>query len=168
MHRTEILTRKHSSARRAFRSGVDALDNYLQRIASQDLRKHATVPYVLVDDDSGAIQGFYTLSAASVDLDELPPVAASGLARYTTVSATLIGRLAVDERYQGQRIGVYLLSEALRRCLEASQFVASSLVVVDSKDATARRFYTHFNFMPLSGRPSRLCLPMKMVRALFT
>jgi hypothetical protein len=59
------------------------------------------------------------------------------------------------------------LLDALYRCLQQSSQVASAAVVVDAKDESAKRFYEHFEFMPLPGIPNRLFLPMQTIDDLF-
>ncbi len=59
--------------RTAFSCGEPALDSYLQRQASQDVRRRVAQVFVAVGDAPGKIAGYYSLSAASFEKDELPP-----------------------------------------------------------------------------------------------
>ena len=81
--------------------------------------------------------------------------------------ATLLGRLAVDQRYRGQGIGEFLLLDALHRAYVQSSQIAAIAVVVGAIDDQAARFYRHFNFIPLPDRPDRLFLPIKTIATLF-
>ena len=56
----------------------------------------------------------------------VPEKARKHLPRYPLVSATLIGRLAVDHRHQGHGIGAALLARALRKAYENASIVGSS------------------------------------------
>ena len=91
--RIELLGLKHGRA--VFSCGVDVLDVYLRKQASQDFKKHAAVPFVLTSDGR-TIAGYYTLSQYAVRLDHVPPEVAKRLPRYPVVPTTLIGRLAVS------------------------------------------------------------------------
>ena len=82
------------------------------------------------------------------------------------VPAILLGRLAVDERYQGQGLGAFLLVDALRRSL-MNEIVAAA-VVVDALDETARAFYKYHNFVSVAGVPLRLFLPMTLIAGQFS
>jgi len=113
----------------------------------------------------GAIAGFYTLSATAVDAADLPPDAVRKLPRYPQLPATLLGRLAVDQRFQGQKLGRFLLADAMRRA-HASE-IASFAVVVDAKDDGAKRFYEGESFVPLPDRPMTLFRTMADIAALF-
>jgi hypothetical protein len=132
--------------RAAFSCGVEALDRYLKEQASQDLRKRAAAVFVMTVTGTNRIAGFYTLSACSIDANDL----SSGLVkqlkfpRYPNLPATLVGRLARDLSFRGQRIGELLLVNALERALFASEQVASITVVVDAKDEKAIRILPAF------------------------
>ena len=162
----EPLSSSHDRER--FRSGVDALDHYLHRQAGQDSARGATRVYVLVDEGHGNVAGYYTLSAFTISLSELPPDVAKRLPRYPHVPATLLGRLAVSQDYRGQRLGSFLLLSALHLSLQVSREVASAAVVADTKDESAKSFYEHYGFRRLQSRPMQLFLPMKTVEQVFS
>ena len=76
----------------------------------------------------------------------------------------LIARLAVDQRYQGQRLGSRLLGEALRLAVAASDTVAARLVVVDAIDDQAAAFYRRWGFIDVPENPHRLFRKISDVR----
>jgi len=49
------------------------------------------------------------------------------------VHATLVGRLAIDEKYQGQGVGGLLLRDALLFSAQKSTEIGSVAVIVDAK-----------------------------------
>ena len=151
--------------RASFASGVEPLDRYLRSQASQDARKNMAAPFVLVLPD-GAIGGYYTLSATAVKLADLPDQTARRLPRYPLVPATLLGRLAVDRRFQGKGYGRFLLADALYRV--ARNEIASFAVIVDAKDEAARRFYERESFLPFADQPMKLFRPVADIKQLFT
>lgn len=89
---------------------------------------------------------------------ELPTALARKLPRYP-VPVALIGRLAVDENFQGKGLGSILLADACQKVVQARAVLAVSGIVVDAKDDAARTFYQHYGFMPFPGQPNRLRLP---------
>ncbi len=129
---------------------MEPLDRYLKQQASQDAKKRAAVPYVLVSEDE-RIAGYYTLSSDNIRVDDLPPelVKQLKLPRYPAIGATLIGRLARDVSFRGQGIGEVLLIDALKVALAMSRKIASAAVVVDAKDDNAHRFYNGFRLYHL-------------------
>ena len=104
----ELLRNDHNRA--DFSCGDASLDGYLKQQAGQDLRRACATPFVLVPERGGTlILGYYTLSSYGIDIGELPADLAKKLPRYPVIPATLLGRLAVDHRYQGQGIGRALM-----------------------------------------------------------
>jgi len=162
----ESLSDRHD--RSDFSCGTPSLDRYLKDQAGQDQRRQCASPFVLVPaSGSPTIIGYYTLSSYGVDLGDLPSDVAKKLPRYPLVPATLLGRLAVDQRYHRRGIGEFLLLDALYRTWRHVASIASAAVVVDAIDPAAVRFYEHFGFIPLPTVSNRLFLPMKTISALF-
>lgn len=162
----EPLGKKHD--RVVFSCGDDALDTYLKKRASQDAKKKIATTFVMADSQTSAVIGYYTLSATSILLADLPDKTARRLPKYPHVPATLLGRLAIDSRYQGRGYGELLIIDALRRALQATTEVASYAVVVDAINERARSFYEHYEFYAFPDRKLRLFLPMKTIADLFS
>lgn len=163
-YRIEPLNNRHN--RLAFTCGVEPLDRYLQKQASQDLSRRVAAIFILTPD-SATIAGYYTLSAHAINLGELPANIARKLPRYPYVPATLLGRLAVSMDFRGQGIGELLLLDAFQRVLASTHEIASAMIVVDAKDENARNFYLHHHFIPLPTQPNRLFFPVKEIEKLF-
>ena len=159
----EPLSRQHR--RNNFDCGIDALDRYLKKQANQDIRRRIAASFVAVTGKN-VIVGYYTLSAFSINLPELP-ADQKKLPRYPNVPATLLGGLAVDRSHRGRMLGEFLLMDALTRSLRTTSEVASYAVVVDAKDDDALAFYRRYGFIPLTDYSNRLFLPMKTIAELF-
>jgi len=163
-YRVEPLGATHDRA--AFESGAPELDQYLHRQAGQDARRRVATPFVLLDH-TNSIVGYYTLSASSVQLAELPEAIVRKLPRYPSLPATLLGRLAVSRAHRGHGLGRVLLIDALGRSLQSTSQVASIGVVVDALDELAKAFYLHHEFRPLADHPNRLFFPMGDIEKAF-
>jgi GNAT superfamily N-acetyltransferase len=153
-------------ARAAFSCGVAALDRYFREQAGQEMRRRVTVVYVLVEQATSVIAGFYTLSAAGIDVSSFPAELARRLPRYPRLPAILLGRLAIDQRFRGGGLGKGLLLDALARSYHLSRQIGALAVVVDAKDDAARRFYEHFGFRRLADDADRLFLEMATIASL--
>lgn len=160
--RVEVLGPQHD--RSGFDSGVEPLDRYFRAQAGQDARKNMAASFVLVLTD-GTVAGYYTLSSTALKLAELPAQVTRKLPRYPLVPATLLGRLAVDQRQQGKGYGRFLLADALYRAVRSE--IAAFAVVVDVKDEGARRFYERESFLSLPDQPMKMFRPMADIEALF-
>lgn len=163
--RIEALQKDHD--RQSFSCGRPVLDRYLQQQARQDGEKRVAAAFVLVQPPASKVLSYYTLSASTLNANEVPQELARKLPRYPQLPVTLLGRLAVDLQFKGQGMGQFLLMDALNRSLQAAVTIAAMAVVVDAKDAPATAFYQHFGFVPLNLPTNRLFLPMATIATLF-
>lgn len=146
--------------RKPFCCGVPALDRFLQQQAHQNMRRGVSQTFVLVSADApGEIAGFYTLAPAEIRLADLQPADARPLPPYP-VPCFRMGRLARDQRWQGQGIGPLLLGLAVQRCLEAKRSVGGYALIVDAKGAEAKDFYQRHGFRSFQDTPLSLYLPL--------
>jgi hypothetical protein len=153
--------------RTGFRSPAPALTAYLQQRARKDAERHLAVTFVMVEESAPTvIVGYYTLSNYTVELAELPDDPVRRLPRYPGLPATLIGRLARDERFPGT--GKFLLMDAILRAYSQTETSGSIAVVAEAKDEAAPRFYTKHGFLRLGIEPGRVYLAMNTVRRLGT
>ena len=149
--------------RTAFSSGVQPLNSYFKNQVSQDIKRRVTACFVALTP-SQQIAGYYTLSSASVGLGDLPATVAKKLPRYPFVPTVRMGRLAVDQRFQGQGLGAALLADALARAARSE--IAAYALLVDAKDEAAADFYRHHGFENLPDQVLTLFLPLASVRSL--
>lgn len=154
--RLEALGEQHE--RGSFRCGVDALDRYFQTQATQDIRRRVTHCWVAVEAATGRVAAYYTLSASSVPLADLPADEAKRLPRYPAVPAIRIGRLAVDRGFQGRGLGEAMLADATARAVRAG--IGAFMLVVDAMNDNAAAFYRRYGFREIPGRSRVLFLPL--------
>lgn len=161
--RVEPLGSHHD--RSAFDCGEPALNLYLQRQASQDVRRRMALVFVAYTAEApSAVLGYYSLGATSFDRADLPPETAKRLPHYP-VPAAILGRLAAAVGGQRQGRGEFLLLDALHRVLSASALMAVHAVVVDAKNERAATFYAHYGFRAFPSTPLRLFLPLDTIAA---
>lgn len=132
--------------RSQFACGEEALDRYFRRQVSQDVKRRITSCFIAFDEDQERIAGFFTLSACHVDISVLDDQQRKRLPMYPEVPSVRLGRLAINENYQGQKLGGALLAEAVSRAAHAPMGI--HMMVVDAKDETAAAFYRHHGFVP--------------------
>ena len=161
--RIETLSGSHD--RTAFHCGEPALDRYFRTQATQDVRRRVANCFVAIEVTTGRVAAYYTLSAASIPLVDLPPDVTKRLPRYPTVPAVRIGRLAVDERFQGRGLGSALLADAVHRIMPAD--AATFTLLVDAKHERAVAFYRRYGFRPLVSQPRTLFLPLATAHRAF-
>lgn len=155
----EALNQSHD--RSGFLCGEIALDQYLQKQARQDIKRRISQVFVATQpEQQTVIMGYYTLSALSIELSQLPEALARKLPRHS-IPAALIGRLAVKQSYHGSGIGSMLLADAIKRTLALTDQIAIYAMVVDAINPAAQDFYKQYGFQILSQQSQRLFLPLK-------
>ncbi|KAF3458260.1 GNAT family N-acetyltransferase [Ralstonia nicotianae] len=148
--------------RNTFDCGNSSLNDWLRRTAKQHQEKDLSRTYVAIwAGDSKRIAGYYALSATLIQTEGMQD---QKLPR--EVSAVLLGRLAVDEKDQGQSLGEYLLMHALEAALKTADIIGVRCVVVDAIDDPAVRFYQKYGFVSFTTQPMRLVLALDTVRQL--
>lgn len=153
-----VLLDKNLHDRSQFDCGVDALNNYLKLMASQQAARDNSRTYVLEDEkERKKIIGFYTLTMSRIDPSLLPD---NILKKHKTVeTAGLIARIAVDKCYFGKGYGETLLIDALNKLLSASKIVGFPLIIVDAKDGVSQ-FYLKYGFIPFKDKKNKLFMPL--------
>ena len=153
--------------RKDFSCGKDLLDNYFRKQASQDVKRKLSVCFVLIDEESNNITGYYTLSSNSISNNSIPDSFRKKLPKsYSSIPTILIGRLAIDKNFQRKGIGKVLLIDALKRCFDTSDTIGAFAVIVDPLDIEAERFYEKYGFIKLPDS-GKMFLPMKTIKELF-
>ena len=145
-----------------FTCGKDPLDNYLKTQAKQDIKNRLATTFILPDGKN--IIGYYSLSASSIPREFIPEEITRKLGRYPNFPVTLLGRLAVANKYKGQGLGKVLLIDALIRSFLVSKTVASFAVVVDPLDQDAVSFYERHEFIALEN--GKMFMSMKTIEQL--
>ena len=155
---------KLKELRDSFDCGVDDLNSWLKKQASQDIDKRACALFTALSPGKDHIAGFYTLSMYSVYLSDIPGHIRKKLPKYPHIPAVLLGRLAVDLRFRGKGIGELLLLDAMNRALDSQ--ISWWAMVVDSKEGSIP-FYLKYGFCSFYDTKNKLFLPCATIREAF-
>lgn len=156
----ELLGKTH--IKKDFNCGNEQLDGYLKNQARQDYSRDLSVCYVLSEEK--VIVGYYTLSSNTIDRGEFPEELIKKLpSTYINLPTVLLGRLAVDSKYQGKGYGKFLLINALNEALELSKRVGILAMVVEPIDNAAEKFYAEYGFILLPGT-GKMFITIKTLR----
>lgn len=159
MLHTVALNSSHK--KNLFECEEPSLGSYLRKQAGQDVKRQVAACFIL-EGAHGAIKGYYTLSADSIDRSLIPESLQKKLP-YKNLPVTLLGRLARDRNYKGRGIGELLLADALSRAYRASYAIGACAVVTDPINEKARNFYKSFGFITLES--GRMFIPMETIKA---
>jgi ribosomal protein S18 acetylase RimI-like enzyme len=130
------------------------------------MKRNIATVFVAVEQATGNVCGYYTLSMASVVLDLLPEALARKMPRYPAVPAIRLGRLAVHLKAGNQGLGTHLLMDAMKRSVRNE--VAWAAFIVDAKDGKAAGFYRKFGFHSFIDDPCHLFIMRKTIEPLFS
>jgi GNAT superfamily N-acetyltransferase len=131
----ERLTENHDLSE--FRSKGPELDDWLRGRALKNEPAGASRTYVVCAD--GKVVGFYCLATGGV----AQSVATTRVRRNmpNPVPVVVVGRMAVDERWEGKGIGRGLIKDAILRTLQAAEVVGIRAILIHAKSEDAKRFY---------------------------
>lgn len=146
-----------SHDRASFDCGNQILNRYLSTIATQDLSRGVAVPYVVTLPPVPRIVGYFTLSAASVDIGELPVSIRKRLPAGPVIGVSLLGRLAADVNHQEEGLAALMVATAATMSLVQSP-LGCVAIVVGAIDGKAVAFYEHLGFIRIPEGPRRLFL----------
>lgn len=158
MQAPQPITSEHDLS--DFQSDNAELNDWLkeQALKSEGLSART---YVLVTE--GKVIGYYCLATATV----ARTVAIGSVKRNSPdpIPCMLIGRLAVDLRWEKRGIGSGLLRDALLRIFNVAQVVGVKAVLVHAKDENAKSFYLKRGFQESPIESFTLMLPVKDIQA---
>ncbi|MCA1847081.1 MAG: GNAT family N-acetyltransferase [Actinobacteria bacterium] len=138
-----------------FECGNGDLDDWL-RLYSRHATAQGSRTYLLIDNDTAQIVGYFAIAPHLVERDDVPAKVGRGAPR--RIPAILLAKLALDRTHQGQGFGTELLVRALGTMVAAARSAGGKVAVVDAIDDGAARFYRHHGFLPLPHNPHRLVL----------
>ena len=135
-----------------FASGVEPLDNWLKRRARSNEAAGASRTYVVCE--GRRVVGYYSLAAGSM----LHQIATGAVRRNMPdpVPVALLGRLAIDRRWQGKGLGQALLRDAVLRVVGAAETIGVRALLVHAISDEARAFYERCGFRPSPVEPMTL------------
>lgn len=152
LHAPEPLSPDHQV--NSFACGESVLDEWLKRLALGNQSSGASRTFFVATTER-EVMGYYALAAGAVTHQDATRSIRQNMP--DPVPVMVLGRLAVDARAQGMKLGAALLQDALQRCLLVSQNTGASHAV-HALNERARRFYEHYGFKASPAHPMTLML----------
>ncbi|MFV0576781.1 MAG: GNAT family N-acetyltransferase [Vibrio sp.] len=127
-----------------FQCGNSELDSWLIKTAIKSQKSGTARTYVVTDDFTNQVVGFYAVAMGSVQRSD----AINSLRRNSPnpIPMVVLARLGVHENYQGMNIGAGLLKDCIIRSVQAMNAVGGAGILVHAIDESAQSFYKKFGF----------------------
>lgn len=155
-----VLPLTGSHDRQGFDCRRRELNDWLRQVAHQHLDKGLSKTFVATrEEEPDRICGYYALTLAELENRHLPEAWRKKLPR--RIPGVRLGRLAVDSRFQGKRLGELLLVDALTRARRIYTEAGGIGLFVDAIDEPAAGYYQRFGFVASPDNPLLLFLSAK-------
>jgi GNAT superfamily N-acetyltransferase len=145
----------------SFTSGSPSLDDWLIRRARANQVVGASRTFVVCDGVE--VIGYYALASGGVNV-----AAATGRFRRNMpdpIPVAMLGRLAVDHRWQGKGFGRALFRDAALRLTNAAEIMGIRGILVHAISEEAKAFYLALGFDPSPLEPMTLIVTLTDVRS---
>ncbi len=152
------LTRDHDVSE--FRCGKKPMDRWLRRHA---LGNEGRGSRTFVICEGNKVVGYYALATGGEEPANVSPDLAENMPKQ--IPLLVLGRLAIDERYQKQGLGKALLKDALARYLGISREVGTRALLVHAIDEDAAGYYRQFGFQRFPDGSLTLFLSTEQIAA---
>ena len=141
----------------SFTSGEPSLGHWLTVHAQKNEVMNASRTYVTLNKRE--VIGYYALATGSVMHSLVPRVMKRNMP--DPLPLVVLGRLAVDQRFQGLGIGSDLLQDAIRRTIQVSEIAGVCSLLVHAISEEAVSFYQKHGFVASPFAPMTLFLKTK-------
>ena len=139
-----------------FACGEVSLDDWLRRRAWANQASGVSGTYVTAQDERAV--GYYSLASGGSAGSEAPTRLRRNMP--DPVPMTVMGRLGVDQAWQGQRLGALLLRDAIYRTAHAASIIGIRGILVHALSAEAKRFYERWGFREAPAHPMTLVVSL--------
>lgn len=152
----EVIDEKHDLGN--FSCGIGTIDAHLKTRALSDCKKFLSKTYVISDNKK--VIAFCTLVLHSLRNEEKELFIDKDQIEKQRVPALLIGELAVDEQYHGNKIGASLIQKVIQYALKISEYVYFPVIIVDAHSEKLVSYYEEKGFRRFKDNGLRLFMPM--------
>ncbi len=148
----------------SFECGEPSLDEWLKKRALKNQSSDASRCFVICEEM--AVIGYYSLSAGGVCPEAAPKAMRRSMP--DPLPVVLLGRLAIDLRYQNQGLGRALLRDAMLRAVHIASDTGVFAIMLHALSEQAKRFYLSRGFVESPLQPMTLMMTLETVRSILS
>ena len=151
----EPITASHDIE--SFACGTPVLDEWLKRRALKNEVTGASRTFVVCND--GQVIGYYALATGSVEHRDAPKKIRRNMPN--PIPVMVLGRLAIDQKWQHAGLGRSLLKDAVLRSVSVSQLAAIKALLVHALSENAKTFHVRNGFLESPLDPLTLVISLR-------
>lgn len=155
----ERLSEQHKT--NSFNCGDNNLNDWLNKQAIKNQNSGASRTFVVSKND--VVIGYYTLAGGSVERMSAPGNVSRNMP--DPIPVIVLGRLAIDKKLQGQKLGSALLKDAMLRTLSISLDIGVRALLVHAISPEAKSFYLSYGFQESKFDDMTLFLSVKQIKS---
>ena len=140
-----------------FQCGEPELDDWLKRRALNNEASGASRTYVVCIGPR--VVGYYALANGASAHTDAPGRVKRNMPN--PIPVMVIGRLAIDLKFQGRGIGSALLRDAVLRTVHAAKIAGIRAILVHAINESAKRFYQKLGFTASPTNPMTLMITVR-------
>jgi ribosomal protein S18 acetylase RimI-like enzyme len=140
------------------------MGRWFHETAHQHNDRGLAVVQVMIEEETGALVGFYALGNYSILGSGLPKIGGKKMPQRMQVPMHLLGKLAVHKDYQRRGLGETLVSHALQSAKSQIGISASMGVVVDALNPALVPWYKALGFVAFPSDPLKLVMTMIAIK----
>ena len=142
-----------------FDCGISSLNQWLQRQALKNEASGASRTFVVCSGKE--VVGYYALATGSILRQQAPGKIKREMPE--PIPVMVLGRLAVDRKWQRSGLGSGLLRDAVLRTYNVSKLVGVRVLLVHALSGDAKKIYLRHGFMQSPIDPMTLMLNLQDV-----
>ena len=156
--RPVLLSEDYDSSQ--FDCGNETLNEWLIRRALKNQASGASRTFVICNESR--VIGYYALASGGIERTIAPKTIARNMP--DPIPVTVLGRLAIDLQFQGQRLGAALLKDAIMRTVLVSRSIGVRAMLVHAISEDAKRFYSSYGFKESLINEMTLMLSLQQIK----
>jgi GNAT superfamily N-acetyltransferase len=155
----ELLAAHHNIE--AFTSGVGSLDSWLKRRALKNQATGGSRIFVVCEGQR--VIAYYALASSAVAVAETTGRFSRNMP--DPIPVVILGRLAVDQDFQGKGLGRAMVRDAGYRVVQAADMIGIRGLIVHALSAEASAFYEAVGFASSPLDPMTLMITLSDLKA---
>lgn len=154
----EVINENHDIS--DFDCGEESLNEWLKNRAIKNNSSNASRCFVICNENK--VIGYYAFSAGQVDNKSAPGKIKRNMPN--PIPVFILGRLAIDLRYQNMKLGSALLKDCMFRAIAVSEHMAGKALLVHALSQEAKDFYLKYGFQNSIINPMTLFLSIDDIK----